>query len=115
MITSIHHSLHLQNLSVIISVARPRSSMDRVTDFESGGCAFDPRRGHFFFLFMTNPQADLQLIRMLSDRLERISADSVWAQVIAILALDSILTQLFGVNLQRSLVREIAVVRGIRT
>jgi hypothetical protein len=20
--------------------------MDRVTDFESGGCAFDPRRGH---------------------------------------------------------------------
>jgi hypothetical protein len=28
---------------------------------------------------MTNPQADLQLIRMLSDRLERISADSVWA------------------------------------
>ena len=23
----------------------PRSSMDRVTDFESGGCAFDPRRG----------------------------------------------------------------------
>jgi hypothetical protein len=28
---------------------------------------------------MTNPQADLQLIRMLSDRLERISADSIWA------------------------------------
>ena len=24
----------------------PRSSMDRVTDFESGGCAFDPRRGY---------------------------------------------------------------------
>jgi hypothetical protein len=31
------------------------------------------------FLSMSNPQADLQLIRMLSDRLERISADSVWA------------------------------------
>ncbi len=28
----------------------PRSSMDRVTDFESGGCAFDPHRGHFSFL-----------------------------------------------------------------
>ncbi len=28
---------------------------------------------------MSNPQADLQLIRMLADRLERISADSVWA------------------------------------
>ena len=52
--------------------------MDRVTDFESGGCAFDPRRGHYFFI-MSNPQADLQFIRMLSERLERISADSVWA------------------------------------
>jgi len=30
-------------------------------------------------LFMTHPQADLQLIKMLADRLERISADSVWA------------------------------------
>ena len=28
---------------------------------------------------MPNPEADLQLIRMLSERLERISADSVWA------------------------------------
>jgi len=28
---------------------------------------------------MTSPQADLQLIHMLADRLERISADSVWA------------------------------------
>jgi type VI protein secretion system component VasK len=28
---------------------------------------------------MSNPQADLQLIRMLSERLERISADSIWA------------------------------------
>jgi len=28
---------------------------------------------------MSNPHADLKLIRMLSDRLERISADSVWA------------------------------------
>jgi hypothetical protein len=31
------------------------------------------------FLHMPNPQADLQLIRMLTDRLERISVDSVWA------------------------------------
>jgi hypothetical protein len=28
---------------------------------------------------MPTPQADLQLIRILTDRLERISADSVWA------------------------------------
>jgi len=28
---------------------------------------------------MPNPQADLQLIRMLSDRLEQISAGLVWA------------------------------------
>ncbi|MBK9926386.1 MAG: hypothetical protein IPP66_14005 [Anaerolineales bacterium] len=28
---------------------------------------------------MSTPQADLQLIRILTDRLERISADSVWA------------------------------------
>jgi hypothetical protein len=28
---------------------------------------------------MPDSQADLQLIRMLSERLERISADSVWA------------------------------------
>jgi hypothetical protein len=28
---------------------------------------------------MTTPQADFQLIRMLSDRLERISVDSIWA------------------------------------
>ena len=34
------------SFSSIILVARPRSSMDRVTDFESGGCAFDPRRGY---------------------------------------------------------------------
>ena len=27
------------------SAVRPRSSKDRVTDFESGGCEFDPRRG----------------------------------------------------------------------
>jgi hypothetical protein len=51
--------------------------MDRVTDFESAGCAFDPRRGHSFF--MPTPQANFQLIRILTDRLERISADSVWA------------------------------------
>ena len=46
-------------------------------DFESSGCAFDPRRGHF--RFMSNLQTDLQLIRILTDRLERISADSIWA------------------------------------
>lgn len=28
---------------------------------------------------MQNPQPDLQLLHMLSDRLERISADSIWA------------------------------------
>jgi hypothetical protein len=28
---------------------------------------------------MSNPQANLKLIRMLSERLERISADSIWA------------------------------------
>jgi hypothetical protein len=28
---------------------------------------------------MPNPQANLQLIRMLSERLERISVDSIWA------------------------------------
>ncbi len=52
--------------------------MDRVTDFESGGCAFDPHRGHSSS-YMPNPQAELQLIHLLADRLERISADSVWA------------------------------------
>jgi hypothetical protein len=31
-----------------LALKRPRSSMDRVTDFESGGCAFDPRRGRLF-------------------------------------------------------------------
>ena len=50
--------------------------MDRVTDFESGGCAFDPRRGHFSFNMDENP---LFLINILLARLERISADSVWA------------------------------------
>jgi len=28
---------------------------------------------------MSNPQSDLQLIRILAERLERISVDSVWA------------------------------------
>jgi hypothetical protein len=28
---------------------------------------------------MPTPQTDIQLIRMLSERLERISADSIWA------------------------------------
>jgi hypothetical protein len=30
-------------------------------------------------LFMPTPRTDIQLIRMLSERLERISADSIWA------------------------------------
>ena len=30
-------------------------------------------------LYMFDPQAELQLIRILTERLERISADSVWA------------------------------------
>ena len=50
--------------------------MDRVTDFESGGCAFDPRRGH---LFMPSLQPDVKMILMLLDRLEHIPADSAWA------------------------------------
>ena len=62
--------------SSIISVARPRSSMDRVTDFESGGCAFDPRRGH---LIPMDSESSLGLIRLLLVRLERISAESYWA------------------------------------
>jgi hypothetical protein len=37
----------------------PRSSMDRVTDFESGGCEFDPRRGRQNFLcFLAQPLLD---------------------------------------------------------
>ena len=31
----------------IIIPARPRSSMDRVPDFESVGCAFESRRGRY--------------------------------------------------------------------
>ena len=50
--------------------------MDRVTDFESGGCAFDPRRGHFLF---NMDKERLKLIWLLPARLERISADSYWA------------------------------------
>ena len=46
-------------------------------DFESSGCAFDPRRGRL--ACMSDLQPDLQLIRILTERLERISADSVWA------------------------------------
>ena len=45
--------------------------------FESSGCAFDPRRGRL--ACMPDLQPDLQLIRILTERLERISADSVWA------------------------------------
>jgi len=40
------HDPILNDLDVFFAFfARPRSSMDRVTDFESGGCAFEPRRG----------------------------------------------------------------------
>ena len=39
----------INSFSSIILVARLRSSMDRVTDFESGGCAFDPRRRRYFY------------------------------------------------------------------
>ena len=45
------------SLSGIICVARPRSSMDRVMDFESSGCAFDPRRGRSLYVNATLPPA----------------------------------------------------------
>ena len=48
--------------------------MDRVTDFESGGCAFEPRRGRH-----ATDQAPLGLLPLLLARLEKISADSIWA------------------------------------
>ena len=51
--------------------------MDRVTDFESGGCAFDPHRGHSFFMESSTPEE--KLIHLLLARLERISVDSYWA------------------------------------
>ena len=51
--------------------------MDRVTDFESGGCAFDPRRGHLDFYGTQEPNE--KIIRLLLPRLERISVDSYWA------------------------------------
>ena len=57
----------------------PRSSMDRVTDFESGGCAFDPRRGHTLPDNFIDQDPSLNLIRLLLIRLERISVDSYWA------------------------------------
>lgn len=44
--------------------------------FESSGCVFESRRGR---LMNVSQPPDLNLIRMLSERLERISADSVWA------------------------------------
>lgn len=51
--------------------------MDRVTDFESGGCAFDPHRGHLPF----NPQwISLKVTFMLIERLEHTLADFIWAQ-----------------------------------
>ena len=45
--------------------------------FESGGCAFDPRRGHL--IFMESSELNDKLIRLLLPRLERISVDSYWA------------------------------------
>jgi hypothetical protein len=45
--------------------------------FESGGCAFDPRRGRL--IFMEDPERSDKLIRLLLPRLERISVDSYWA------------------------------------
>ena len=49
--------------------------MDRVPDFESVGCGFDPRRGHLMFM----DEETLGPVRLLPTRLERISADSYWA------------------------------------
>ncbi len=46
--------------------------MDRVTDFESGGCAFDPRRGHLSIPLNENTH----VTSLLLERLERIS--DVW-------------------------------------
>jgi len=46
--------------------------------FESGGCAFDPRRGRLGF-FMKHSTPEEKLIHLLLERLERISADSYWA------------------------------------
>src|SRR5512141_557124 len=60
--------------------------MDRVTDFESGGCAFDPRRGRQ--PLPGHPTAgcgsmefhdELNLLQTLLSRLERVSVDSYWA------------------------------------
>jgi hypothetical protein len=45
--------------------------------FESGGCAFDPRRGRS--VPPMDSTEELKLIQLLLDRLERVSADSYWA------------------------------------
>ena len=50
--------------------------MDIVTDFESDGCAFDPRRGHLLFMQSND---ETKLIRLLLNRLEYVSVDSYWA------------------------------------
>ena len=58
-------------------LVRPHSSMDRVTDYESGSCEFDPRSGPL--TAMTTPRSEEKLILLLLSRLERISVDSYWA------------------------------------
>lgn len=51
--------------------------MDRVTDFESGGCAFDPHRGHLPF----NPQwKSFKVTFVQIERLEHIPTDPIYAQ-----------------------------------
>ena len=50
--------------------------------FESGGCAFDPRRGRLApraLQRMSDLLPDDKLLFMLLERLERIPADSPWA------------------------------------
>ena len=46
-------------------------------DFESSGCAFEPRRGRF--ILMESQESNEKIIRLLLPRLERISVDSYWA------------------------------------
>ena len=50
--------------------------MDRVTDFESSVEAFESRRERVSF---PARHEEIQLIRMLLSRLERVSVDSYWA------------------------------------
>ena len=41
--------------------ARPRSSMDRVPDFESVGCVFESRRGHLLFTYIINNNTPIKV------------------------------------------------------